>query len=132
MSTIEWKSIYEIGIENIDAQHKQLIEIINRLHEANVTGTSKMIVGEILQELLDYTIFHFNEEEMFLTNHNYPGFDKHKSEHEEFKNKIIKFIDDSKKQQLLISIKVIEYLKEWTISHILGNDKEYAEFIKTS
>jgi hemerythrin len=60
---IEWEDIYSVGIEEFDNDHKKLIELINRLHQAMLDKKAKEVLGEIINELVDYTIYHFNKEE---------------------------------------------------------------------
>jgi len=129
MNKIEWKSTYELGIQLIDDQHKKLIDIINDVYEAQKAGTSKEMIHKALADLLEYTKYHFDAEEDLLKQHHYHEVDEHIKEHDEFVRKIKSFLNDSKSGNLVLSLKTIDYLKDWTINHILGTDKEYGEFI---
>jgi len=132
MSYLKWRDTYGIGIGVIDGQHKKLIEIINQLFEAHHAGMGKDIIGNTLKELIDYTHYHFDCEEDMMKQCNYPDFDNHLVEHDNFREQINKFTDESKKGNLILTIKTIDYLKDWTINHILGTDKEFGSFLLKS
>ncbi|MBN1302252.1 MAG: hemerythrin family protein [Melioribacteraceae bacterium] len=129
MSYIKWKSTYSIGIKVIDDQHKKLIEILNDLFEAHKLGTRKELITSALEKHTDYLLYHFKTEEDILRENNCPGLEEHIEEHNIFRSQISNFLSDTKKGNLLLSIKTIDYLKDWTINHILGTDKEYGEYL---
>lgn len=130
MAYITWKQAFNIGIEIIDDQHKKLIDIINELYEAQQLGTSQSIILNVLLKLDDYTKYHFNKEEEIQRINNYPEYSNHKKEHQEFIDKLALLKKDGEKSNLLLSLKTIDYLKDWTINHILGSDKDFGDYLK--
>lgn len=127
--SIVWKDIYNIGVPQIDEQHKKLIEIINELYDAQKKGQGQLVIGSILDRLVDYTIMHFSDEEGLFLNSAYPNADNHKKEHLSFTEKIMEFKNDQRSGNIILSLKTIDYLKDWTINHILGTDKEYTDYL---
>lgn len=130
MPYIEWRTTYEVGFKLIDDQHIKLIAIMNELYDAQQRGTGQMIVTKSLLELVDYTVYHFSTEEKLFTQYEYPKKVQHMKEHQEFVDRINNLKADAGKGNLLLSIKTMEYLKDWTINHILGTDKEFGEFAR--
>jgi len=130
MPFINWKETYDIGFRKIDEQHLKLIDIINELHEAHTKGTGQMILGEILDRLVDYTIYHFDTEEELFKQYEYPKAKEHLVEHKEFTDQVTEFLNDSKTGNLILTLKTMDYLKDWTITHILGTDKEFGDFVR--
>lgn len=130
MAYISWKETYNIGIKVIDEQHTKLVEIINELYEAQKIGTSQVIINDVIKELECYTKYHFDSEEEIQTTNRYPQFDQHKIEHEEFIGKLQEFKRDANRNNLLLSLKTIDYLKDWTINHILGSDKDFSDYLR--
>ena len=63
MPFIEWNEKYSVHIEEIDSQHKKIFSIINRLHSALKARKGKKVIGNLLDELVDYTYYHFATEE---------------------------------------------------------------------
>ncbi|HOI30546.1 MAG TPA: bacteriohemerythrin [Melioribacteraceae bacterium] len=130
MSNITWKESFSIGIRVIDDQHRRLIEIINDLYDAQRIGTSQFIMNGVINRLEEYTIYHFKLEEEMQSLNLYPDFNKHIEEHQEFIGKLSEFKQDSIRNNLLLSIKTIDYLKDWTINHILGSDRDFGEYLR--
>ena len=66
----EWNEIYELGIPEIDLQHKKLISISNELYDVATKGdvNLKITMSKILKNLTDYTVYHFTSEEEFMKN----------------------------------------------------------------
>ena len=66
----EWNEVYELGISEIDLQHKKLIDISNDLFDVVTKGDEnfKISMSKILKNLTDYTVYHFTSEEQFMAN----------------------------------------------------------------
>ena len=130
MAYITWKSTFEIGFSEIDEQHKIYINLLNELHEAQSKGTSQHVIKEALANFLDYTHYHFDTEEKLFKQYDYPLAKEHLEEHSYFIDKVKKFQLNSQKNDLLLSLKTIDFLKDWTINHILGTDQQFSDFIR--
>ncbi len=132
MAAIRWKDTYNVGISIIDEQHKALIAIVNELYEAQQLGTTQSIISNVLDKLNDYSLYHFNMEEGMQLNCHYAQLEEHKKEHAFFIDKIKNLKTDLAKNNLLLSLKTLDFLKDWTIQHILGSDKEFADYLRVS
>lgn len=75
---IVWSDELSVGIEEIDEQHKVLVNLINRMHNAIAEKHGSEVVSGILAELVDYTKIHFAVEESLLRILGYPGYEEHK------------------------------------------------------
>ena len=121
------KEEYKIGIESIDEQHKKLFELADKaymlLKDAFSLDKYDKIV-EIVEELKEYTIFHFKSEEEYMESINYKRLFTQKIEHEKF-IKVLEEVDlrhlDQNQDESLV--KMLNFLNEWLTEHILGNDK---------
>lgn len=131
MAFITWKKTFEIGFELIDEQHKIFVNLLNELHEAQTQGTSQHVIKESLAKFVDYTHYHFNTEETLFRQYNYPQIEEHLEEHSYFIDKVRLFQLNSQKNDLLISLKTLDFLKEWTINHILGTDQQFSDFVRS-
>ncbi|MEA3450388.1 MAG: bacteriohemerythrin [Bacteroidota bacterium] len=125
---IEWSSIFEIS-PKIDEQHQKLCDILNELHDFYINNTKTYKISKTLQELQEYTIYHFNTEEELFRKHKYSKALEHIKEHRFFIAKIDKFIEQYKKNDSMLTYDMLEFLKDWIISHILNSDKEYKKEI---
>jgi hemerythrin len=77
MSFVSWSDELSVGIEEIDDQHKQFIDMINELHVAMKSGKAASTLPIILTKLSDYAVFHFSYEEKVLQSYNYPEINAH-------------------------------------------------------
>lgn len=130
MSHIIWKESFNIGIHELDEQHKKLIEIINEMYDAQKFGTAQIIIKDIMNRLVDYTHYHFSMEEEMHKENRFPKINEHKLEHQEFIERLTVLKRDSDKNNLLLSLKTLDFLKDWTINHILGSDRDFSEYMR--
>ena len=87
MSFITWTLDLDTGFADIDDQHKVLVDKINEFYDVYQTG-NVVDIKIALQELLDYTVFHFDHEEKMLEEANYRMLEPHKKVHFNFISKI--------------------------------------------
>ncbi len=127
MALITWNSAYSVGVKQIDEQHKQLIMMINQLHLSMLKGEGGKVLDEVIKSVINYTKTHFSAEEILMKKYGYEGFDEHKKIHEEFINKVDEFEKKLAKGDL-ISIEVMNFLKDWLLNHIQGTDKKYTQY----
>ena len=129
MAFIEWKDSFNLGIEHLDDQHRQLVKQINILHDAMKVGKGKESLNQILNALINYTATHFTSEEILFRQYNYPGSEKHMAEHAKFVKEVLSFKANFDKGNMMLSIDVMTFLENWLINHILGSDMEYKPFL---
>ena len=94
MAFIEWKDSYSIGVEKVDEDHRQLVDVINELHaaitrahgrdsiEAAVDELETML--DMVDELIDYATDHFAWEEEYMLKYAYSGYAEMKQAHQQF------------------------------------------------
>nr|MBF0221607.1 hemerythrin family protein [Desulfobulbaceae bacterium] len=126
-----WLNSYSVNVKAIDDQHMGLINIINRLHAAMLENKSKLIMGDILQQLVEYSNDHFMYEENLLEAHDYPSLIDHKRVHEEMREKVCQLQSDYRSGKVIFSLTVMDFLKEWLADHILGDDHLYKDFLNS-
>ena len=127
MDLVTWDESYSVKIKSIDEQHKKLIDIVNKLHDAMSAGKSKEHIGDILNEVLDYTKYHFNYEEALMQKAGYEDLEGHKKIHNKFVSQIENFCERQKKGDLFLSFELSTSLFDWLINHIKGTDMLYTE-----
>lgn len=128
MALITWEEKYSVNIKEIDEQHKNLVKMVNDLHEAMSVGKGKEVMGKVLQNLINYTASHFATEEKYMTMFNYPSYPQHKGEHDKFVKQVLDFQKDFNEGNKIISLDVMKFLKDWLLNHILGTDKKFGPF----
>jgi hemerythrin len=126
---LTWKDSYSVGIESIDNDHKKLIHLINNLQTSVDYKTDKLFERQTLDEVIDYTHYHFRREEGLMENNDYPELVPHKVKHEEMIGKINEYVQAYEKGESGAIESLLAYLKSWLIIHINGTDQEYSEFL---
>jgi hemerythrin len=131
MGLIDWNDSFSIGLSEIDRQHQVLIGIINDIHEAMLKGKGKSIIGEILQKMNEYTLTHFRHEESMFEKYGYGESAPHMNEHKKFIDKMNEFKIKYEKDEIFLSVELMNFLKEWWTSHINTIDRKYSPFFKS-
>lgn len=129
MAFIDWKDELSVNIRMIDDQHKELIKLINELSDAMKVGKGKDVMGKVLSKLVDYTKMHFGTEERLFQTHGYPGYIAHKSEHDKLTKQVLDLKTKFDNGQSVITVEVMNFLKDWLQKHIIGTDKKYSSFL---
>ncbi len=124
---INWDlTTYSVGIKEIDRQHSILVELINRLDYGLKNKIGKETMEDIVNYLVDYTVFHFGYEEKLLADNNWPELTQHKAIHEAFVNKVASYQNQLKTRDVMeIAESILGFLKDWLLDHILKTDKQY-------
>jgi hemerythrin len=132
MSFITWSDELSVDIEEIDQQHKNLIDIINKMDELVKMGSKaeRSHIRKIFAELVDYTSYHFKAEEELFQAYHYPGWEEHKKQHNDLAMQLLKLQISFAKGETDVSQEMMNFLNKWLVDHILVSDKEYAKFLK--
>lgn len=122
-----WSEKLSVGVDSIDDQHKKLLSLVNQLHDGMMAGKGKDILGGILKGLVDYTVTHFRYEEQLFARTGYPEGEAHKKDHAD----LVRKVQDIQRQYettgaKALTIPVMNFLKDWLSSHIVGTDKKYS------
>ena len=127
MILLKWNQNYELGLETIDQQHKQLFVIINELIIATEYTRPNTELLSIVERLESYATSHFLAEEELFTQIGFTGRSEHEAEHSKFID-TVKYI---RKQCRIIDApmapKMRDFLLSWLSHHILTKDKEYRQ-----
>lgn len=121
-----WKDEYSVKFPDIDMQHKQLIKLINDLHEAMLGGRGKEALTKIIDELIRYTKTHFAYEEGMLQRRSYAGLAAHREEHRKLTQQVIDIQERFHKGSIAITMDVMSFLKNWLANHIMSSDQRYS------
>jgi hemerythrin-like metal-binding protein len=123
---VPWRAAYSVGIPQIDDQHKGLVRLINNLQHAMMAGTGKSALSSIINDLIRYTEIHFEFEEAMLQQHDYSDLAAHQREHQELTRQVCELRSKLQSGELVITMEVLRFLKNWLTHHILDRDQDYA------
>ena len=124
---MEWNDKISVGIEEIDEQHKQLLDLINRLYDAMISGEKKLQVArDVLNDLMQYTVVHFAVEESLFRIFNYPDYEAHCAHHSELRAQVIDINRKVQSGEKMVTPELLVFLRKWLTNHIMVEDKAYA------
>lgn len=93
MPFIPWSDRFETGIAAVDSEHREIIELINRLHAALMASDSEARVGGFLGDVFANISAHFALEEKIMRDASYDQFGAHKDDHEALLERIRDIMD---------------------------------------
>jgi methyl-accepting chemotaxis protein len=120
-----WNTKYELNVAEMDKEHIILVDKINIL-VGNLNGAELDDIVASYKDLLDYTVIHFRDEEEFMAEIKYPEFEAHKKIHDN----LITLLRSYGEELVAGNVdkeKVVAFLKNWLITHIMGVDMKYAD-----
>ena len=120
-----------VGVKAADDDHKKLIGLLNRLYEAMKSGQGREVVGKVLDDLINYTKFHFAREEDYFAKTGYPAVE-HMKDHRELVKQAEKLQSRYKNGKPALSIETLDFLKDWLTIHIQGTDKQYSSYLNAN
>jgi hemerythrin-like metal-binding protein len=128
---VEWKPEFSLDIPKFDSQHIRIFFLINGLHEAMERRHGADALKKTLDELINYTKTHFQDEEKAMAESRFPGLEAHKAEHRKLEKDVEKFYADLASGKAVFSGEVLRFLISWLMDHIAKSDKKYATHFKS-
>ena len=131
MTFAVWSSKLEVGVPEIDQQHKELFNMLNRLHTAVNSGDGAKAVGVTLERLSEYVEIHFRDEESLMEAKGYPDRVLHQEEHRKLAEQVLVMMDRYASGQFPITNELLRFLRRWLYVHIAHSDMLYSRFLRT-
>jgi hemerythrin len=128
---VVWEEKYNIGIELIDNQHKQLFKLTNQLYVACFAEDDVLQTAfkEAMSCMVEYVRFHFDAELKLLAAIHYPDYKNHQKKHEDLIKKILEYAKDYREGKKFVPNNFVRTLKDWILSHIAIEDKLYSTYV---
>lgn len=128
---LEWNDGLSVNVAEIDAQHKGLVDMVNRLHDSMLQENAASVLLDIVDEMRSYTVEHFGAEERHMDAKAYPDSSEHKSEHAAFVEKVNQVAADCRAGNAALSMDVLNFLSGWLVTHINGDDKKLGAYLNS-
>ncbi len=125
---VTWGPELDIGMAEINRQHKHLMALINELHRTLNEDYGLEAIKRIVQGLVDYTANHFSYEEELFARFGYPETAEHKQKHVQLVAQVIEFQKRVAKGED-VADELMPFLKSWLVNHIQKSDREYTQFL---
>lgn len=125
-----WRKSYEIGVAEIDMQHRRLVGMINELSDAMMERRGQRAVKHVLDELKDFIVEHFETEESVMEKSGYPDLPQHRIKHVELTRQVLEFREKARGDQQLEASELLDFLCDWLRNHMMVFDKEVGKYLK--
>jgi hemerythrin len=117
----EWSDEYSVGIPQLDAQHRQIIDLLGEFKACVDGAEAGKLVAAALNKVNAYARFHLEREELLLRVRGYPEYAGHKAEHDAYRQKVATLQSQWIRRD--IAIRIGNFLSEWWRYHILTSDR---------
>ena len=130
MKKLAWSNELNLGVRQVDDQHKRLVQLANNLISAVQDGAAEEILDFVFKELREYTVFHFRDEEGFMEEIGFPGRAAHAARHRDLKAQVKQYQRSLYEKQDISPGEVLAFLRGWLVDHIIYDDMEIAKYMK--
>src|SRR5215472_18692606 len=117
MALLQWKDQYSVGIEAVDHEHRELIDLINKLHDEMSAHGGKPAIEAFFGDLYKGISAHFALEERFMRERGYDQLGQHKSDHERLLDEIRDLMEDYEVNDLFEERLLAQRLDAWFSRH---------------
>ncbi|MDH3756213.1 MAG: bacteriohemerythrin [Gammaproteobacteria bacterium] len=122
MSLVEWKDEFNLGIEEVDIEHRNLVALINALHEAMLAGASRADIVEGITQIYTLVSTHFDREEAFMRETRYMAYAEHKEDHEVLLDDLREILDQVRSGGRYAEERLSDDLQYWFSEHFRTHD----------
>lgn len=127
---LQWTPALAVGIDEIDTQHQELFRRAARLLEALKAGRPEEL-GGLLDFLHAYAVEHFGAEEEWMRDVRYPGYVRHKAEHDRFIADLLATAEEHARTgpSAFTALRMNSWLADWLRQHVSGTDRELGRYL---
>jgi hemerythrin len=127
---VQWNDRLTTGVGAVDAAHRELVDLHNRIVSASEQEVSVSRVRERIRTFLLYARWHFHEEEEYMRRIRYPGYVDHKADHN-------RLLDDA--GDFVTSLgaaltredgpAIVSYFNFWLTRHMTEKDRALRDYL---
>ena len=128
---MEWNAQLDIGLDEINRQHRTLLHLINELYYLLKHNYGLPSIKRVVQGLIDYTANHFAYEEILFEQIGYEQTSHHVAAHQQLVKEVLEFQSRVERGED-IGDELMTFLKNWLKNHIMKEDKAYVDSFKNN
>lgn len=129
MKDLVWDHVLSVGIDEIDEDHRRLVDLFNILNHSVSEGDTPEYLAAVLEELITLTVWHFRHEERLMLKYGYEGLAEHKAEHEELVNTAKELQQKILQAGIQVANEDLVFLERWLTEHILTTDMRLGAYL---
>jgi hemerythrin len=127
MPVFEWSNSLSVSVEQIDEQHKKLVEAINELNYKLHAGSSQIELKKTIEEIVYLASDNMRFEEEMMQKFRFPGFQEHLFRHAGVAAELLKLRWQSEQADFVVTREIPAALMNWLSSHIRKVDSRYSD-----
>ena len=120
-NSIEWKPEFSVKNELIDKQHRGLLDLFNQIADRRQTENDAYAIFE---NLANYINEHLSSEESLMKEKRYQGYETHKKQHDEFRQRVMELMGQYNLESPLVYDRLRFFLGDWLRNHIFNVNSE--------
>ena len=134
-----WADDLSTGVPPVDEDHKVLISLVNKMSDH---ALSQKDVAAVIDEVLAYTLYHFEREEAVMAACGYPGLPwrdgrqqvvrrlpEHRVQHQKLAEKAVRFANTWRQNESAeVMAELLEFLRTWLVQHIMNEDRRIGPY----
>ncbi|MDR2303251.1 MAG: bacteriohemerythrin [Treponema sp.] len=132
---IIWQQSYSVNSEEIDSQHKELMNFVNDTirHSTGDRKAELEYFSLAIKPGINFLQKHFDTEQAAMLAQNYEGYQSHKTEHEKMIENLTRIHDDVLVgRQALNLLEIALFIRDWFLNHIQEFDQKAKDCFKYS
>lgn len=127
MDILKWRQSYETGVEEMDEQHKKLIDLINTMYRVMRGKHEASAVDGVLEEMAEYAGVHFKAEEAMLKSLDFKEYQDHVALHQEYQLRMEELMAEHSREPEKAEKNIYTFLRKWWLEHIVQEDTLYGK-----
>lgn len=124
MPIVTWSPEFSVGVDGLDADHRQLVGTLNDVFDALLRGNGSLATHKALEDLDVYVRGHFSREEAWLFENASPEYETHRKEHQALCDHIRRVQDMHEQYDQESTIELLVVLRDWLLGHIMNSDRD--------
>lgn len=132
MEPVVWDKRLATGDPHIDAQHEELHDLVLELGlMADEREEDRVRLGEVLFDVIAYASTHFSDEEALMERIGFPGLDRQKRLHAEFRTALAAMSDRFAEGDPTLNAAAMQtWLQDWLLHHVWEEDLQFAAYVR--
>lgn len=123
MPLMQWDESLDIGVPDMNDDHRDILAAMNRIYDANGKGGHE--INKLVQELADVCVRHFRDEEAYMERIGYPDLATHRMLHQRLLTRYGEHARQIREAGGVVDRDFLQFLSFWLTSHIKGVDVKY-------
>jgi hemerythrin len=128
MKELIWDEVLSVQNDEIDKDHRILVDLFNLLGRSVVSGESRLYVETVLEELIRCAAWHFCHEERLMMKAGYEELEEHRQEHLDLMDSV-RDLQEQIHRTGKMEEEEFEILEKWLTGHILVADMKFGEYL---